>query len=125
MPAITGTGDSRLEVHLNGQLAECNNPRGFTSTTGGNVSDDDAEQVDGEGGAGRVQTGMLFSSGSSLGGPMCGNNCSRLLINAVLNGTPKRRGLAQRLRILADYEVMTDAEIEALVKTIEDERYDF
>ena len=84
-------------------------------------TDDGASQVEGEGGGNRVQTGMLYSSGSDLGGGICACNCARLLFKAVLDGTPTRPGLAQRLQVLTEYGVMTQPEIDLLVQKIQDE----
>ena len=89
------------------------------------ISDDDAQQVEGDGGAGDVQLGTLYESGSSLGGEQCGVNCARLLFKAVLEGTPARLGLSDRLQILTEYGVMTKAEIQMLVEKIQDQVDEF
>ena len=88
-------------------------------------SDDDATDAGGEGGSGRVQTGTLYSSGSDLGGEICARNCARLLFHAVLNGTPSRPALSRRLHILTEYGVMTQAEIDLLVQTIQEQVDEF
>lgn len=90
-----------------------------------NISDDDDQQVEGGGGDGGVQLGMLYESGSSLGGNMCGANCARLLFKAVLNGTPARPSLSDRLQILTEYGVMTAAEIQMLVEKIQEQVDEF
>ncbi|PIQ76664.1 hypothetical protein COU78_05215 [Candidatus Peregrinibacteria bacterium CG10_big_fil_rev_8_21_14_0_10_49_24] len=87
----------------------------------GNIFGDDDVEVEGTGGSGSVQLGMLYSSGSSLGGDMCARNCVRLFFNAVLHGSKKRFGLAKHLQILTQYGEITQAEIDLLVEKIQEQ----
>jgi len=81
-------------------------------------SSDDAEDVSETGGSHSVQTGLLDPAGSSASPDVCGINCARLLLRAVLEGTRDRPGLAQRLHILTQYGEMTKAEIDLLIDEI-------
>ena len=106
-----------MQISVQYELGGAANAEYFADSGGTDIESDGT-------GSDNIQLGMMYAAHSRLGGETCGVNCAKLFFSAVLNGTPGRLGLAERLKVLTEYGEITDAEIAVLVEKIEEELMD-